>query len=78
MYKCAIVGAGGNRANGPAGATRPGAPADDARAHVHKRIAVHGSRGTAEWSMWSWALGRDGEADPPPSGLMARLREGVG
>lgn len=45
------------------GVNAPRVLADDARAHVHKRIAVHGSRGTVEWSMWSWALGRDGRVE---------------
>lgn len=33
---------------------------DDARTHIHKRIAVYGTRGYVQWTMWSWETYMDG------------------
>ena len=36
---------------------------DDARINIHKRIAVYGSRGYVQWTMWSWETYMDGVYD---------------
>ena len=36
---------------------------DDERVHLHKRIAVYGTRGYVQWSMWSWELSIDGHIE---------------
>jgi predicted dehydrogenase len=41
----------------------PNAPAvlpGDERNHVHKRVAIYGSRGQVAWSMWGWETNIDG------------------
>ncbi len=42
----------------------PIAPAvlpSDERVHLHKRVAVYGSRGHVAWSMWDWETNIDGQ-----------------
>jgi len=44
----------------------PNAPVvltDDERAHLHKRVAVYGSRGHVAWSMWDWETYIDGQLE---------------
>jgi len=44
----------------------PNAPrvlVDDERGHVHKRVAVYGSRGHVAWSMWHWETNIDGTVE---------------
>ncbi len=58
----AIEFADGRRAQLVAG---PFAPRvlDDERIHLHKRIAVYGTRGYVLWTMWSWELSIDGHSE---------------
>lgn len=44
------------------GINAPRAIADE-RIHVHKRIAVYGTRGFCRWSMWSWRVSIDGQSE---------------
>lgn len=45
--------------------TGPFAPRvkDTEQAHVHKRIAVYGTRGYVQWTMWSWEVAIDGRIE---------------
>jgi len=36
---------------------------NDERINVHKRIAVYGTRGYVNWTMWSWEIGIDGQIE---------------
>ncbi len=36
---------------------------DDDRTHIHKRIAVYGTRGYVKWTMWSWETYMNGVHD---------------
>lgn len=45
------------------GANAPHVLAGDERVNVHKRIAVHGTRGFVHWSMWGWETGIDGKVE---------------
>lgn len=42
------------------GTNAPRVLPDDERVHVHKRVAVYGSRGHVAWSMWHWETNIDG------------------
>ncbi len=35
----------------------------DERINVHKRVAVYGTRGYVQWTMWSWEMNCDGVVD---------------
>ncbi|MFT5087103.1 MAG: putative dehydrogenase [Candidatus Latescibacterota bacterium] len=58
----AIAFADGVRAQLVAGPFAPRVK-DDERAHIHKRIAVYGTRGYVQWTMWSWEVGIDGQIE---------------
>ena len=35
----------------------------DGPIHSHKRIAVYGTKGFVEWTMWSWQVGIEGQVE---------------
>lgn len=58
----AIAFADGLRAQLVAGPFAPRTKDTDLT-HVHKRIAVYGTRGYVQWTMWSWEVGIDGHIE---------------